>query len=107
MPDEGVYSVYEDATMLDKRELVTKIRVKVNPGAPKNQFLGTDGDVYRIKLAAQPIKGKANKELKEYLARLLGVRKGDVQIVSGEHSRTKTVKIKGITKEELVRILGA
>ena len=84
---------------------MAKIRVKVNPGASKTQILGIEDGVYRVRVAAPPVKGKANKELVRYLARLLGVRKGDIEVSSGEHARTKTITIKGIQTQEVTEIL--
>lgn len=51
-----------------------------------------DGTV-RITLSAPPVDGKANRELSEWLAAQFGTRPGSVSIISGEHSRKKTVMI--------------
>ncbi len=84
---------------------VAKIRVKVNPGASRTQILGVEDGVYRVRVAAPPVKGKANKELVRYLATLFKVRKGDIEISSGEHARTKAITIKGIQTKEVTEIL--
>ncbi len=90
---------------MSREEAMAKIRVKVNPGASRNQILGTEDGIYKVRLAAPPVKGKANKELVRYLARLLGVRKADIEISSGGHARTKTITIKGIQSQEVTEIL--
>ena len=45
----------------------TVIRVSVSPGAARNEVTGMHGDSFKIKIAAPPVKGKANKELISYL----------------------------------------
>ena len=82
-----------------------QIRVRVIPGASRNQIVGVVDGAYKIKIAAQPVKGKANKALKEFIAKILGVRKSDVQISTGENARIKTVLIEGIDDKSVARIL--
>lgn len=72
-----------------------KISIRVTPNASKNEILGWRGDVLRIAIAAVPEKGKANKELVKFLARLLDCGKADVVIVKGEGSRNKILEIFG------------
>jgi uncharacterized protein (TIGR00251 family) len=68
--------------------------VKVIPKASKTEFVGylPDG-TWRVKIAAAPEKGKANHELCEFLAAHLGVPQSKIQIVSGETSRLKRIRI--------------
>jgi hypothetical protein len=82
-----------------------KIRVKVTPGASKNQIVGFEDGFVRIKVAAPPVKGKANKALRDYLAKRLRIKKGDIEIASGEHSRVKTVSITGMDEEEVIQVI--
>jgi uncharacterized protein (TIGR00251 family) len=46
-----------------------------------------------VKVKARAEKGKANKELITYLAKWAKVPRRDVVILSGEHSRRKTVSL--------------
>ncbi len=59
----------------------------------------------RVRLTAPPVEGKANKALQRFLARLLGIAKGDVEIVAGETSRSKTVRLHGITADGLAKLV--
>ena len=69
-------------------------RVKVIPGAAKTELKGEMADeTLKIALAAAPEKGEANKELINYLAEELGVRKYQVKIISGLTDRLKLIKI--------------
>ena len=70
------------------------LRIKVLPGAGKSDFLDTMADgTIKIAVAAAPEKGKANQELIKFLAEELGVRRYQVEIISGAGDRTKLVKV--------------
>lgn len=68
--------------------------VKVIPGAQKTEIRDemADGTI-KIALAAKPEKGEANKELTNYLADILGVRKYQIKIVSGLTDKHKLIKV--------------
>jgi len=68
-------------------------KVKVQAGAVKNEIVGVQGDVLKIKINAPPVKGKANKALIDFLAEELGVKKSEVEILSGHTSRIKKIKV--------------
>ncbi len=74
----------------------TVVSVHANPGAGRSQVAGLHGDAVKVKLAAPAVDGKANAELVRFLAELTGVRSGDVELVSGAHSRTKRVLLRGL-----------
>ncbi len=75
-----------------------KIVVKVQPNAHKNEVLGFQDDVLRVKIAAPPVDGKANKALIAFLSEVLGISKSNVDIDKGETSKTKVVLVNGISK---------
>ena len=83
----------------------TQIQVKVLPRSSRNQVVGKENEVVKIKLTAPPVEGKANKALIELLAKKLGVARSNVEIVSGERSRSKSVRIHGLSQEEIDRLL--
>lgn len=69
------------------------LHIKAIPGARKTAFAGIRGDEVAIRVAAQPEKGKANAELERGVAKLLGVSRSQVRIVSGETARKKSLAI--------------
>lgn len=77
------------------------IRVRVLPRSSKNQVQGMDAGTFKVKLTAPPIEGKANAALLKFLAKKLGVPKTDMEIVSGERSRIKSIRIQGLSTEEI------
>ncbi len=82
------------------------VDVKALPRSEKTQVFGIQGNVLKVRINAQAEKGKANKELIEFLSDLLDIRKMDVEIIKGETVRTKQVLIKGIKKEEFFTKIG-
>ncbi len=76
-----------------------KLALKVTPGARKNEILGWENDyprvgrVLKLKIAAPPIDGKANKEIESFLAERLGVPKSAVSIAHGASGRIKMAEV--------------
>lgn len=83
----------------------TKIRVKVLPRSSRNQIIGKQEDVFKVKLTSAPVDGKANKALIELLAKGLGIPKERIEIISGKRSRVKSVGIWGLSLDEITSIL--
>lgn len=78
------------------------IDVRVVTRAGRAGLGGTRDGALLVRLHAAPVEGAANAELIEILAGALGVPKRQVTIVGGERSRSKRVRVDGVT-EELVR----
>ena len=82
-----------------RRELAEKgevrLRVKVTPRSGRSEVAGwlADGTL-KARVHAAPEKGKANEELRALLARELGIRPGQVNVVSGAASHLKTVLVR-------------
>jgi uncharacterized protein len=75
--------------------------VKVQPRAKRNAILGELGNAVKISLTAPPIDGRANEACIEFLAELLRVPRSAVNIISGESSRNKVVRVSGCTAAHL------
>ena len=75
---------------------VVSVKIKVEPRSSKSGIAGLYGDALKVKLTSPPVDGKANKELVEVLAKAFGVRKSDIEIVSGKNAKNKLVRITGI-----------
>ncbi len=82
-----------------------RLKIKVVPGASRSEVAGVTGDRLRIRIAAPPEDGRANRSLAELLASMLGIRPRDIEVVSGHASPAKTVLIRGITAEQARRAL--
>ncbi|MBW2057508.1 MAG: YggU family protein [Deltaproteobacteria bacterium] len=82
-----------------------RFRVRVQPRARRNAILGTHGGALRVSITDPPVGGAANRGLKRFLARALEIPASRVEILSGQTSREKTIRITGMGKGELVGLL--
>lgn len=57
------------------------------------------------RLTEEPIKGRANRQLIEELARTLGISEQKVEVMSGQKSSKKTILVKGIIRDEVFKVL--
>lgn len=82
------------------------LEIKVITGARQNEVceIMADGSL-KLKIHAKPIEGKANQELIEFLSEILQVSRNEIEIVRGEHSKRKVLKITGISQPELQKRL--
>ena len=57
------------------------------------------------RLTEEPIKGRANRQLMEELARILRVSKQKVEMMSGQKSSKKSILVQGITRDQAQSVL--
>lgn len=69
------------------------LAVHVQPRSSTDSLDGTHGERLKIRLTAPPLDGKANSQLVRFLAGEFGVPKRQVQLLSGESSRAKRIRI--------------
>ncbi len=77
----------------------------MQPNARRNEVLGFEGGVFHVKIAAPPVKGKANRELVLFLSQLIGVSKSSINIKSGLTGRRKVIAITGLDRDQIVERL--
>ena len=82
-----------------------KIALHINPGAAGNEVVGLVNNTWRLKIAAAPVKGRANRELVSFLSEVLGIAKSRINIVSGRTARDKIIAITGLQKNDIVKRL--
>lgn len=71
------------------------LRIKARPGASNTEIVGImEDDTVKINVGAQPVGGKANRELIKFLAKKFGTNTDDVKIISGSSDKIKLIKIK-------------
>src|SRR5258705_9232745 len=76
------------------------LRIHVQPGAGRSAVVGRHGDALKVRVAAPPIEGRANEAARALLAEALGVPEPDVELTSGQSSRSKRFRLKGLDAEE-------
>jgi uncharacterized protein len=77
------------------------LRVKVRPGASRNQVDGCRDGVWEIRLTTPPVEGRANAALVDFLADRLGIPKRGIGIRRGHRGRLKTLAVDGLTEAEI------
>lgn len=83
----------------------TILDVHVQPRAKASEVVGFHGDAIKVRLRSPPVDGAANQELIRLLADLLKIDRRDVELVGGEKSRRKRVRINGLGLDHIYRVL--
>lgn len=81
------------------------LNLHIQPRASRNEVCGVQANALKIRLTSPPVDGAANKLCREFLADLLHVPKSSVEIISGETSRHKRVRITSDDPGRLRRII--
>jgi len=79
--------------------------VRVQPRASQDEIAGVMNGALKVRLRAPPLEDRANEALCEYLAELLKTPKAAVRILSGHHSRSKRVEVRGVTEQQVLALL--
>ncbi|MCX7896801.1 MAG: DUF167 domain-containing protein [Rhodocyclaceae bacterium] len=87
---------------LPTEETDVLLTLHVQPGAKKTEIAGVYGDALKIRLAAQPVDGKANGALIEYLSDVLETPSARFILAKGETSRRKVVRIRDMSAQHLL-----
>ena len=70
------------------------VNLRVQPRASRNEILGYRDGFLRLRVTAAPVEGEANRICRKVLAESLGVSVSRVEILDGQKSRRKRVRIK-------------
>lgn len=81
------------------------LEVMIQPKASKNEIVGILDGALKIRIAAPPVEGAANKECVRVLSKTFGISKSKTVIIKGEKSRRKTILLRGLESNIAVRIL--
>lgn len=88
---------------MTKQEKGLILKLKIVPNSSKNEIIKTEEGL-KVKITAQPIEGKANKALIEFLSKTFKISKSSFEIIKGETSKEKTILIKCEDEEKLQKI---
>ena len=81
--------------------------VRAQPSAKRSGLCGEHNGALKVAVTQVAEKGKANQSLIETLANGLGLKRSQIELVSGQTQRDKRVLIRGITRAELAAALSA
>src|SRR5687767_7438064 len=91
--------------VFEQKGSAVRFRVHAQPRASRSEVRGEHDGALRVRIAAPPVEGAANRELTRFLAKLAGVAPSAVRVVSGESGRSKLVEIDGVEAQVLERML--
>ena len=84
-----------------------RLKVKAVPGAARTEVVGRLGEALKIRVAAPPEGGQANRAILGLLAGRLGLPAAGVRLVSGARSPSKVIALRGVSAEQAwARLLG-
>ena len=77
------------------------LRIRVAPRAGRSAVVGLHGGALRVRVAAPPVDGAANRELVRVLAAALGIAPAGVAIEAGTRGREKRVRVRGLSAADV------
>ena len=86
---------------ITEKEGSVALRVRVQPRASRTELSGEHDGALKLKVKAPPVDGKANEECRRFLAKLLDVSAGSVEIIAGASSRDKVIRIHNISADRV------
>ena len=104
-PCRQCYATREIKLTIESCHYTTVIELRVQPNAAKNEVVEFSNGVFRVRVAAPPVKGKANKELVAFLSKALDLGRDSLTIVKGHTSHNKVIAVAGLSQEEVVKRL--
>ena len=81
------------------------VTVKATPRANRSAITGADPDWLRVRLQAPPVDGKANDALAALFASIFSIPKRAVELLSGDTSRLKRIKLHGVPAETAAAVV--
>jgi uncharacterized protein (TIGR00251 family) len=63
--------------------------------ASRSEIVGEYDGALRVRIAAAPVEGAANRELQRLLAKIFKLPQNAVEIIAGMHSKRKVVRVDG------------
>ncbi len=85
----------------------TILPVRAHAGARRNEVSGEQEGMLKVSVTRAPEKGKANRAIVELIASRLGLRKSQIELLSGETSPQKRFLVRDVPAEELARRIEA
>jgi len=86
---------------IEEREGAVTFNLRVQPRASRAEIAGEHGGAIKVRITAPPVDNKANEECRKFLAKMLRVAPGAVEIVAGETSRNKIIRVRGVTAKQV------
>lgn len=72
------------------------LNLHLQPRASRCELCGVQGGALRVRITSPPVDDAANRQLAEFIAKILGIAKSKVSIIAGAKSRHKTILIEDV-----------
>lgn len=82
-----------------------ELNIYAQPGARRSEIVGLYDERIKVRVSSPPVDGKANVELRKFLAAFCGVSKSRVVLLQGEKSKNKKVLLK-IDVDQVKEVIG-
>ena len=82
---------------LSERDGSALVRVRVRPGANRDELVGERAGALLVRVTAPPVDGRANDALRKLVAKAAGVPASRVSLVSGASARDKLLRLEGVS----------
>ena len=92
--------------MIVEKEGFILLNLQVVPRSSRSEIVGEHNDALKVRLCSPPVDGAANAEAVRLLAKAFGVARSAVTIVGGQTSKSKQIRINGVTAAAARKILG-
>ena len=89
---------------INEREGVVVFSVRVQPRA-SHAIEGEWNGALKVRLTAPPADGRANEACRRPLAEQLNIPLAAVRILAGERSRSKRIEVRGVTLEQVRKLI--
>ena len=83
------------------------LSVKLQPRASRNEIGDALGDELKIKVTAPPVDSAANEALIRLLAEKLSCSQSKIELVRGQTSRHKTIKLHDMTAQSVLAAIAS
>lgn len=90
-------------SIITVKDNALRIPCYIQPRASRSQISGIHDHQLKISITAPPVDGKANAELRRFMAGKLDIPKSSISIISGETGRRKILEIRQLSAAEFIR----
>lgn len=90
---------------LSEKDGAVTIKLRVQPRASRTEIIGEHAGAIKLRVAAPPVDGKANQECRRFLAKLLKVGATSIEIISGDSSRDKVIRVSNLSAQRVLEAL--
>jgi len=77
------------------------LNVRAQPGARRNGIVGEHAGALKVAVTAPPDKGRANDAIIDVLAEVFGLKRFQIEFISGLTSRHKKFLLRGLSMQEV------